>query len=52
MESKLRTLSYNQTAKFVVGKKDGNTELVIGKFEVDSYGKLGITVNRAFPNVR
>lgn len=37
MESILRTLDYNHTAKFVVGKKDGDTELVTAKFEIDTY---------------
>lgn len=37
MEDKLRTLDYNQTASFVVGRKDGATEIVFATFEIDSY---------------
>jgi hypothetical protein len=37
MEDKLRTLDYNQTANFVVGRKDGDTEIVFATFEIDSY---------------
>jgi hypothetical protein len=37
MESKLRNLVYNQTANFVIGRKDGNTEIVFATMEVDSY---------------
>lgn len=37
MESKLRSLIYNQTAEFTVGRKDGNTEVKFATFEIDSY---------------
>jgi hypothetical protein len=37
MEGKLRELQYNQTASFVAGRKDGDTEIVFATFEVDSY---------------
>jgi len=37
MESKLRTLDYNQTAKFTVGRKDGDSQIKFATFEIDSY---------------
>jgi hypothetical protein len=37
METKLRTLNYNQTASFTVGRKHGNSQIKFASFEVDSY---------------
>ena len=44
MESKLRNLVYNQTASFVIGRKDGNTQIVFSTMEVDSYANVDVSL--------
>jgi len=48
MESNLRTLKYNQTAKFTVGKKDGSNKLVFATYEIDTYCEYTATYTVTF----
>lgn len=48
MDGKLRTLQYNQTAEFTVGRSSGDNQLVFSTYEIDTYCEYTATYTISF----